>query len=104
MPKNNRKSTTATRSLSFRFDVLAALDLKVALLRSERSTYVNGVFEHLLGIMAHPEYVGRNVPFVEDVNREWLPMAVALGFESPVKPSKAGGLVKRPGANRKPFA
>jgi hypothetical protein len=102
MGKNNRLPSTVTRSLSFRFDVLAAIDAKVGKVRSDRSSVINGIMEHVLGIMAHPELVGRNVPFVEDVDREWEKTAKELEREKRKESgiAKPGQLVKRPGLRK----
>lgn len=78
MGYNKRLPATVTRSLSFRFDLLAALDERVVALRSDRSTVVNGILEHMLGIAPHPELVGRNVPFVADRDRTWADRATEL--------------------------
>ena len=67
MGKNGKQPTTVTRSISFRFDTLAAMDLRIEQLRTDRSAFTNGVMEHVLGILRHPELVGRTTPFVADV-------------------------------------
>lgn len=114
MPKNNRQPATLTRSISWRFDLLAAIDTKVAELRTDRSTYVSGVLEHVLGLYPHPELMGRNAPFQKDKAEEWAPLAKELEKEANKdretkrvhKAAKAagsvqaGGLVKRPAAHR----
>lgn len=58
MGNNHRPVTTVTRSLSFRMDVREALDLRVTQERTDRSSFVNDVMEHVLGIKAHPEING----------------------------------------------
>ena len=39
-------------------DVREALDLRVTQERTDRSSFVNDVMEHVLGIKAHPEING----------------------------------------------
>lgn len=114
MPKNNRLPATLTRSISWRFDVLAALDQRAEELRTDRSTFVNGVMEHMLGLYPHPEFVGRDVPFAyaakappaervreleQEANRdrETKRLRKASKAEAAVTPVAAGGLVRRPG-------
>jgi len=63
MPRNHRKKTTVTRSISFRDDVFAALETQIAQCRSDRSKFINGVLEHVMGFMPHPELLGRNAAF-----------------------------------------
>lgn len=113
MPKNNRQPATLTRSISWRFDLLAAIDTKVEELRTDRSTYVSGVLEHVLGLYPHPELMGRNAPFHKDKAEGWAPLAKELEKEAnrdretkrahkAAKSSPAaavgqpGGLVRRP--------
>ncbi len=97
MGANGRIPTTVTRSISFRFDTLAALDAKVRELRGDRSAFVNGVMEHVLGIMAHPEMVGRTMPFVEDRKREWERVARKIEREATAgSGTGAIGLIRRP--------
>jgi hypothetical protein len=90
VPRNNRKPTTVTRSISFRYDVLAALDERVETLRSDRSAILNGVLEHVLGIMPHPEIVGPNMGYAPDNEKPWAEVAQGLA-------KRAGGLIRRPG-------
>lgn len=111
MPKNNRQPATVTRSISWRFDLLAAIDTKVGELRTDRSTYINGVLEHVLGLYPHPELMGRTAPFRKDKANDWAPLAKELEKEANKgretkrlhKAAKSaavvglpGGLVKRP--------
>jgi hypothetical protein len=111
MPKNNRQPATVTRSISWRFDLLAAIDTKVQELRTDRSTYINGVLEHVLGLYPHPELMGGNAPFRKDKAEEWAPLAAELEKEanrdretkrvhkaakSSAVAGQPGGLVKRP--------
>ena len=96
MPRNNRQPTTVTRSISFRFDVIAAVDERVVELRSDRSAFINGVMEHVLGIFPHPELVGTGMSFQRDTKKPWA--EVAQGME---REAKRGGLVRRPGTRVK---
>ncbi len=114
MPANNRQPATLTRSLSFRYDVLAAADVRAEALRTDRSTFINGVLEHMLGIFAHPELVGRNVAFVEDHEQAWAGRArelerLALKERAAKRDHQVvvragatpvGGIVKRPARGR----
>ena len=112
MPKNNRLPATITRSLSLRFDVLAALDQRVEELRSDRSSFVNAVLEHVLGLHSHPEVFRSPTPFTPDTARHWDARVADLEREAnrdretkrvrkaerAVAPSKAplsGGIVRR---------
>lgn len=114
MPKNNRKPATVTRSISWRFDLLAAIDTKALALRVDRSSYINGVLEHMLGIYPRPDLVGRTTPFVSGDKAQWAALAGELELEGNhgretkrkhkaavtaalkgVKPTEKGGLVKR---------
>jgi hypothetical protein len=114
MPANHRLPATLTRSLSFRYDLLAALDAKAAAMRVDRSSLVNGVLEHMLGLAPHPELVGRSVAFVPDRARAWEEDARRLEREAlkdratkrnhraavraeKATPSGGGELVRRPG-------
>ena len=55
MPKNNRKITTVTRSISFDEDVFAELEIRREELRMDRSEFMKAVLEDTLGILEHPE-------------------------------------------------
>ena len=114
MPKNNRRPSTVTRSISWRFDLLAAIDTKAEALRVDRSSYINGVLEHMLGLYPRPEMVGRNIPFVDGDKGQWAALAKDLELEGnqgreikrkhkaavtaalkKIKPTRRGRLVKR---------
>lgn len=112
MPKNNRLPATITRSISWRFDLLAAIDQRVEELRSDRSTFINGVLEHMLGLYPHPEFVGRDVPFEyakappdesrvaeleREANRDRETKRLRKASKAAGGPTQAGGLVRRPG-------
>jgi hypothetical protein len=105
MGANGKLPGTVTRSINWRFDTLAALDLRVKKMRTNRSLFTNGVMEHVMGIMAHPELVGRNIPFVEDVDRKWEADAARLEREETARLTRVGrkpkhggtsGLIRRP--------
>ena len=66
MGKNHRKQNTITSSVSFQKDVLAAINARVQTERTDRSAYLNACMEHILGIKAHPEFIGRSIAFVAD--------------------------------------
>lgn len=72
MGKNNRPRTTASTSISWQKNVLLAIDWHIKQLgHSDRSTYINGVMEHLYGIREHPELLGRDYPFTRAVAKPW---------------------------------
>ena len=81
MPKNNRKNATVTRSISWRSDLLAAIDTRAEALRVDRSSFINGVLEHMLGLYPRPELVGRTVPFVNGDAAQWAVLAKDLELE-----------------------
>lgn len=112
MPRNHRLPATITCSISWRFDVLAAIDTRCAELFLDRSTLVSGALEHLLGLRPHPDIVGRRIAFVADVDKPWLKLAQeyerkanqdretkrkhrARGREQE-RAERPGGLVRRP--------
>lgn len=101
MGNNHKEASTVTRSISFKCDTIAATDERVGALRTDRSSFVNDVLEHVLGIFPHPECVGNHVPFIQDIKQGWKEQALAFeraarGISAPkVKP---GQLVRRPGS------
>jgi hypothetical protein len=102
MGYNQRKKTGLSTSINFRFDVLAAIDYQVDTLKKaeNRSAWLNGMAEHLLGIRDRPDIVGRDFPFREAKEQPWLKDVVTIKAKTTqgkrTGPTPKGGLVKRP--------
>ncbi len=95
MGKNHRPKTTVTRSVSFNEECFALLESRRKALRLSRSRWINQSFEHLAGILDHPEIMaGPDLEIIGDPGHQTGAVTRSISFKLDVFDLIESGTVK----------